>query len=538
MKRERMIKRLAKLGTPALMVMLLGNGCDALGPDFTGMDKVNIPEAWKGKGQRNDAQLAQWWKIFNDPVLNTLVSKTYAQNLDLKSAGLRILQSRAALGISEGLTYPQQQALSGNAAAVRQNDNYFRSAAVNFDLGWEMDVWGKYARGIESSEASLYASIASYDNIMVSVISEVARNYINYRTAQERIAYAKRNIVIQTRVTRMTEIQFNSGSVTELDMQQSRAQLYATRSLLPSFELSMIKARNAMAVLMGMNPDKVERMLHVGQKQSDTVNKYINTQKAYIQIKEGDKESLNVSFVPTVKFNPNNKIDAELLTNRPDVKVAEYQAHANSANIGSTMAQLYPSFSLFGNIGLNSNDATGSWISAGDALGVSAGPAFSWNIFQYDRIKNQIRIQDAIFEESLVNYNKTVLSAVSEVSDAVHGYILVKQQQKENKEAVKSTVRAFNISMTQYNDGLVSYQRLLSTVQSMTQNQDQSAQIKGSLANNVIALYKALGGGWQMNKGKAYISKEMAAKMGKRTDWGLYLDDNMTRLPQGMPNDQ
>jgi len=466
------------------------------------------------------------------------VSKTYAQNLDLKSAGLRILQSRAALGISEGLTFPQQQTLSGNAATVRQNSNNFNSAAINFDLGWEMDVWGKYARGIESSEANLYTSIASYDDIMVSVIAEVARNYINYRTAQERIAYAKRNIVIQTRVTRMTEIQFNSGSVTELDMQQSRAQLYATRSLLPSFELSMIKARNAMAVLMGMNPDKVERMLHVGQKQSDSVNKYINTQKAYIQIKEGDKENLNVSFVPTVKFNPNNKIDAELLTNRPDVKVAEYQAHAKSANIGSTMAQLYPSFSLFGNIGLNSNDATGSWISAGDALGVSAGPAFSWNIFQYDRIKNQIRIQDAIFEESLVNYNKTVLSAVSEVSDAVHGYILTEKQQKENKEAVKATVRAFNISMTQYNDGLVSYQRLLSTVQSMTQNQDQSAQIKGSLANNVIALYKALGGGWQMNKGKAYISKEMAAKMGKRTDWGLYLDDNMTRLPQGMPNDK
>ena len=261
------------------MVILLGNGGDTLGPDFTGMDKVNIPEEWKNKGQRNDAQIAQWWKIFNDPVLNTLVSKTYAQNLDLKSAGLRILQSRAALGISEGLTYPQQQTLSGNAAAVRRNSNNFNAAGINFDLAWETDVWGKYARGIESSEANLYASIASYDNIMVSVIAEVARNYINYRTAEERIAYAQRNITIQARVTKMTEVQFNSGSVTELDMQQARAQLYTTRSILPSLEFSMIKARNAMAVLMGMNPDKVESMLHLGQKHSDIVNKYINTKK-------------------------------------------------------------------------------------------------------------------------------------------------------------------------------------------------------------------------------------------------------------------
>lgn len=535
-----MIKKLGKLGTSALLVMLLSNGCDKLGPDFTGVgvDHVNIPQVWKDNGKSNNDQIAQWWKIFDDPVLNRLVSKTYAQNLDLKSAGLRILQSRAALGISEALTYPQQQRLSGNAAAVRQNSNNFNTAGINFDLGWEMDVWGKYSRGIESSKANLYTSIASYDNIMVSVIAEVARNYINYRTAEERIAYAKRNITIQTRVFKITEVQFNSGNVSELDMQQARAQLYATRSTLPVLELTKVNARNAMAVLMGRNIDKVENMLHPGKKEDDSINRYISTNESFIQIKEGDKDNLNVSLVPTARFNPNYKIDAELLTNRPDIKVAEYQAHANSANIGSEMSKLYPSFVLFGNIGINSNDASGKWISAGDAIGVSAGPSFSWNILQYDRIKNQIRIQDAIFEESLVNYNKTVLSAISEVSNALQGYILTKKQQEENKQAVNATVRAFNISMVQYNDGLVSYQRLLSTVESLTRNQDLFAQIKGSLAINVISLYKALGGGWQMSEGEAYISNEIAAKMEKRTDWGRYLDKNMTRLPQGMINDQ
>ena len=167
-------------------------------------------------------------------------------------------------------------------------------------------------------------------------------------------------------------------------------------------------------------------------------------------------------------------------------------------------------------------------------MGITVGPSFSWNIFQYGRIKNQIRLQDALFEESLVNYNKQVLSAVSEVSNAVHGYILTKKQQKENRKAVEATVRAFNISVIQYNDGLVNYQRLLTTVEKLTSTQDRYAQIKGNLALNAISLYKALGGGWQISKGKSYISKALAQKMKKRTDWGKYLDQNMTKLPKGM----
>ena len=530
-------KMMKKIGLSGLLVALLQTGCAPLGPNFSGVDTFKTPQAWAQKGTHDEAQIAQWWKIFKDPALDDLVQKTYAQNLDLKAAGLRILQSRAALGIATGLQYPQVQTLSGNVAGVRKNDNSFSAAAINFDIGWEMDIWGKYARGIESSEATLFTSLASYNDIMVSVIAEVARNYINYRTAQERIAYAKRNILIQERVTEITEIQFNSGNVSELDMQQSRSQLYATRSALPSLKLSMIKARNAMAVLLGSDAQTVEKMLKKGQTYHDNMGKYVNTKKSFIQIKEGNRDNINVSLVPTAKFNPQHKIDAALLSQRPDLKVAEYQAHANAAKIGSIEAELYPSFTLFGNIGLSANNALGAWTSGSNALGVTAGPAFSWNIFQYDRIKNQVRLQDAIFEESLVKYNKKVLSAVSEVSDALNGYRLTKEQLDENKLAVNATVRAFNISMTQYNDGLVSYQRLLSTVDSLTRNQDRYAQIKGSLATNVILLYKALGGGWQMSKGDAYVSQETAKKMQKRTDWGAYLDENMTKLPEGFSHD-
>ena len=530
-----MINKLPKLGLSALTLLML-SGCAKLGPDFMGIGNPPIPEKWKHAGKRNDKAIAQWWKTFHDPTLNTLVQKTYAQNLDIKSAGLRIAQARSVLGISEGLAFPQRQTLSGSASSSRTGVSDVATAGVNFDMGWEMDIWGKYARGIEASQADLYASVASYNNIMVSVISEVARNYINYRTAEERLAYARRNVTIQERVTRMTEIQFNSGNVSELDMQQSRTQLYNTRSLIPAIELTRVKARNALALLLASDEHTLNKILATGtKKHSDSVSNYIDTNKQEtMQIKQSSNDLLNIAMIPQARLNPYNKIDAALITRRPDIKVAEYRVRSDNAKIGSTIAELYPSFTLFGNIGWNTNNASGSWVSGSNALGVTVGPSFSWNIFQYGRIKNQIRLQDAKFEESLVNYNKSVLSAVAEVSNALNGYILTQKQQVENKKAVDATVRAFNISVIQYNDGLVNYQRLLTTVEKLTSTQDRYAQIKGSLSLNAIALYKALGGGWQISKGKSYLSQETAEKMKARIDWGKYLDPEMTRLPEGM----
>ena len=339
----------------------------------------------------------------------------------------------------------------------------------------------------------------------------------------------------------MTEVQFNSGNVSELDMQQARTQLYNTRSAIPALEINKIKARNAMAVLLGTDARTVNKILASGSnKYKDSKNNYIDMEKrGVLQLKENSSDLLNVlniAIIPQAHLNPYNKIDAGLLMRRPDIKVAEYRVRSDSALIGAAMAELYPSFSLFGNIGYNTNNASGSWLSGSNALGVTVGPSFSWNIFQYGRIKNKIRLQDALFEESLVNYNKRVLSAVSEVSDAVNGYILTQKQLVENQKAVDATVRAFNISVLQYNEGLVNYQRLLTTVEKLTNTQDRYATIKGNLSIQAILLYKALGGGWQISKGRSYLSKETAAKMKKRVDWDKYLDDNMTRLPKGMNN--
>ena len=503
-----------------LLLTLFMSGCTTLGPDFNKPKKIKLPNSWDKNLTKNDDMVTEWWKIFNDKTLNELVQKTYEQNFDLRSAGLRILQAKAALGISEGLTYPQQQTISASFAGVRQNGTNFLSANTNFNVGWEMDVWGKYARNIESSEATLYASIASYDDILVSIISEVARNYISYKTAQERMAFAKSNIEIQKKVTKMTKIQFNAGNVSELDVQQAKTQLYTTQSLIPSLELNMIQSRNALAILLAILPSDVDKLL----------SKYPT--KTSISIKNQNTYKVN-SFIPTASLDNNFTINASLIQRRPDIKIAELQARAQNAKIGSTQADLYPHFSLFGSISYNTNNTSNGWISAGNAIGINAGPAFSWNIFQYDRIKNQVRIQDAKFQDALNNYNKKVLLAISEVSNAYNGYTLTKKQLQFNKKTIEATMRAFDISMTQYDNGMVTYQRLLSTVEKLIKSEDNYALIKGNIATQIVFLYKALGGGWQIRKGRAYLHNEDVKQMSKRSDWGKYLDKGSLILPTG-----
>ncbi len=511
----------------AAVLALLFAGCVKVGPDFHGPGKVKLPDGWNAKAHRSDSSLAKWWRIYRDPALDRLVDMMYKQNLDLKSAALRIVQARALLGISHGMSFPQKQSISGSyVSADSSRTDRISKSDVSFDMGWELDLWGKYARGVESAEADLYAAIASYDDILVSLIAELARSYIQYCTAQERIAFARRNIEIQKYVTKVTEIQFNSGNVSELDMQQARTQLHSTKAALYELKLSKIRARNAIAMLLGINPKEADVYLR-SKRYRDNLGKYMDKDKGTLQLEEKKAVSLGTSIIPRPFFDPNRHIDAQLITRRPDVRMAEHIAHSRSAQIGIAKAELYPSFSLLGTIGYGNDSNTPHIIS------VIAGPSFAWNIFQYGRIKNSIRLQDAIFEESLLNYNKSVLEAVHEVSYALDSYRLTLRQLRENEAAVKASIRAFNISMKQYSDGLVSYQRLLNSVEKLTRFQDQYARIKGDLAIEVASLYKALGGGWQLSRGRRYLSSDSVRRMKERTDWGDMLKEDNVVLPKG-----
>jgi outer membrane protein TolC len=502
--------------------------CTKVGPDYVKPDKIQLPNNWEKASFKND-NISDWWALFNDETLNKLIEKASEQNLDLKTAGLRILQARAALGISQGFNYPQQQQISGNLAQQYKEKSDLTNFGVKFDLGWEIDFWGKYARGVESAEATLYSMVASYDNILVSVIAEVARNYINYRTAQERIAYTKRNISIQERVTKMTEVQFNAGNVSELDMQQAKTQLYMTKSKLPALELSMFKARNAISILLGTIPQNIDSILNL-----EEVKKQINEKETIFSQQSGIKDYniTSLSYIPTADLNDNITISANLLRRRPDIQVAELQAISQNAQIGAAKAELYPHFSLFGTIGFNlMRTSSNNWTSLGDSIGVTIGPSFRWNILQYGRIKNNVRLQDALLQEKLVNYNKKVLTAVNDVENAIAAYKSAKQQLEIQQKVIDASIRSFNLSMTQYKNGFVTYQRLLTSVQNLTLNEDVYAQLKGSISTNLIALYKSLGGGWQINRNKPYLKEKDIKQMRNRTDWADYFDKNKIILP-------
>ena len=526
---------LLKLTKPSLAILsVLGlSACTTLGPDYVHPEQTALPSDWSVEKAAQDTQqseqkLQQWWQQFNDPTLNQLVEMASQQNLDLEAAGLRIVQARSLLGISTGLQYPQVQTVSGNLARAYVNDQGVNNAALSFDAGWEMDIWGKYARGIESAEAGYYASIASYHDIMVTITAEVARNYINYRTFQERILLSRRNIEIQERVVNITQVQFDSGNVTELDVQQAKNQLFNTKAAQPSLEIAMKQSRTALALLLGVLPEEMEKLLQsegFAQRMADYENQFKSS---------GRKPALSGSDERSIVPRPprlDDKVDASLVMRRPDLQVSEMQARAQSAKIGIAETALYPSFSLFGSIGIDSTVPDGSSFSFSDSLTMVVGPTFSWNIFQYGRVKNNIRFEDARFQETLTNYNKKVLQAVNEVTNALEAYDLYLEQKSLRLQSVNSSIRAFNISMTQYENGQISFERLLNSVEKMTRAEDSYATIKGNVANQVVALYKSLGGGWEAQTGQPFLSETTAKQMQDRSDWDGLLDEEERVLP-------
>lgn len=513
-------KNILRVGMTAALTGVLG-ACTAVGPDYQIPQQPLLPSKWSDtETEKHTHAVGAWWELFQDPVLSDLIEKGAQQSLSVAAAGLRIVQARAALGISDALVFPQQQQLNGNYSALYRNEDWFNSASASLDVGWELDIWGKYARGIESSEASLYASIASYHDVLVSISAEIARNYINYRTAQERMYLSRQNIAIQQRVVEMTQVQFDAGNVSELDVQQAKTQLFSTQSTLPALSIARLQARNAIAVLLGTIPEKIEPLL-TQDEQNDTPNfdkRITEMQRPGMSAADYIKYSV-IPLAPKI----GETVDAQVMMRRPDLQVAELLTRAQSARIGLTEADLYPQFFLLGSVGVSQTVRSSSSFDLSDSITATIGPGLSWNIFQYGRIKNSVRIEDALFQESLTNYNQSILEAVVEVSNALEGYYNNVDKSQYDYDAVEASIRAFSISFNQYNNGLVSYQRLLSAVEAMTLREDVYAQTRGNIANQVVTLYKTLGGGWEPFINQPLVKPETVETMKLRTDWGDYL---------------
>jgi NodT family efflux transporter outer membrane factor (OMF) lipoprotein len=498
-------------GAAAGVVFVL-TGC-AVGPDFV-KPSAPVAESWLESEAPvvtpEGVDYGTWWTVFNDPVLDGLVEKAYEQNLRLQIAGLRILEARAQLGIAAGNLYPQQQVAGGEAVvqrlsknapnqsfADRSNFNY----ALGFDAAWELDFWGRFRRGVESADARLLANIANYDDVLVSLTAEVGRAYTQIRTFEERIEIQRENVKIQSRSLRIAEVRFENGAVTELDVAQARSLLRDTEALIPELETGLRQSKNALSILLGMPPSDLNVLL-AGPK-----------------------------LIPTAPLEVGVGIPADLLRRRPDVRRAELDAAAQSARIGFAKADLFPQISLVGSFGwqtssegrAQSNNANFSDLFKSDSITYVVGPTFSWPILNYGRLTNNVRLQDARFQQLVVNYQNTVLRAAQEVEDGLVGFLKSRESARFLKESVDASKRAVRLAEIQYREGAVDYQRVLDTQRALTNSQQNETQTRGDVVLNLIATYKALGGGWETRIGKEFVDEAIQEEMRKRTNWGKLL---------------
>ncbi len=508
-----------------ITVALFNSSCSLIGPDYATPDAA-IEKNWvsspDGVNNKDSAKLATWWQVFHDPVLDKLVSEARKDNLSLQAAGVRIAEARAQLGITTGTLYPQQQQVRGGLSQQKLSaygantnpsmDREFAATNVGFDVGWELDVWGKFRRGIQASEANLDASIANYDDVLVSITAEVARVYVGIRTTQALIDVANENTKIQQRTLEIAKALYKGGVMTEIDYLQAETLLHNTLATIPPLEAQLQQAKNALNVLLG--------------KPAGTIDGYLKEKKP----------------IPVAPIYAAVGMPADMLRRRPDIRMAERQLASQSGLIGVAEADLYPHFSILGSISLSASDAAVTYASmGGSTLGhlfdgksfqYSIGPSVSWNIFNYGRIKNQVRIEDARFQTLISVYQQTVLNAGREAESALSGFVNAQKRCKELQESYQSAKRSTDLSLYQYQEGLVDYQRVLDSQRSLAAAQDAATRGYSDISINLIVLYKAVGGGWETRTEQDFIPEKIKQQMDKRTDWGDLMKPQNLKLPE------
>ena len=503
---------LVKAGFLALAGMFLVAGCKTVGPDFE-KPEAPVADTWlNADDERVDTSAStyqDWWEVFEDPALSGLIDTAYQQNLSLQVAGLRVMEARARLGIATGLKYPQAQSVGGayiynhdsiNAPpfsslpdeVVQGVDRTNSVWMASFDAAWEADVWGKFRRGVEAADASLAASMLNYDAVLVTLTGDIAALYTTIRTLEERLAYARTNVDLQRQALDLANTRFKLGATSELDVQQATGLLYNTEALIPALQLSLDRTQNTLSFLLGMPPSDLENLLGTSGK------------------------------IPGVPESVAVGIPADLLRRRPDVRAAEMAAAAQSAAIGISQADLYPSFVLAGSIGVVAGSAS-DLFDSGSTNGYIT-PFFKWDIFNYGRIKNNVRVQDARFEQAVTTYQNAALAAAKEVQDGLQGFLRTQEQVGYLRSAVTASGRAAELALVQYREGATDYTRVLNTQTALLQQQDALTSARGQVVSNLVSTYKALGGGWQLREGNNYVRPNTIDTMRERTDWGEVLE--------------
>jgi NodT family efflux transporter outer membrane factor (OMF) lipoprotein len=423
------------------------------------------------------AEGGTWWSVFLDPTLCALIDTAYRENLDVKTAATRVLETRAQRNIAAGNLFPQTQNAIGDYlhAQISKNLNVFGNPqaamptnldvwATGFNASWELDFWGRLRRQIESSEAEMNASVEGYHDALVTLVADVATNYVQVRTFQQRLAYARRNVEIQRVSLRIAEARLKAGKATSLDVKQARSSLAQTEASIPPLALGLRQANNRLCVLLGQPPRDLVAGLPDGP-------------------------------IPSAPPEITVGIPAGLLNRRPDVRRALREAAAQSAQIGVAEADFYPQIGVSGFIGYAAADIRKLFLPA--SLTGLLLPNFSWKILNYGRIVNNVRVQDARLQEKVVDYQKTVLTASREVEDGLAGFLQYQRQAQHLDDSVTEAAASVELVQAQYEQGLVDFNRVLTAQAQLVALDDQLATTRGNVALSVIAVYRSLGGGWQ-----------------------------------------
>lgn len=418
---------------------------------------------------------SHWWKVFGDPVLDCLVQTAYQQNLPLKEAGFRVLQARAQLGIAVGNFFPQTQELIADAERrgvsvtvanrVATPVRWFNIFDTGFTLSWELDFWGRYRRSIESAEATYNVYIEDYDSILVMTVGDVARYYAQVRTLQQQIDYTRTNIDLQRKTLDLVQIRFENGAVSDLDVEQAKTNVARTEAFLPPLEISLRQAMNSLCILLGIPPENLVKKIGLGP-------------------------------IPVTPKEVCVGIPADLLRRRPDVREAERRVAAQSAQIGVATSQLFPHISLNGTIGYQTSKLRDLF--SDQSIFGTAGPSVQWSILNYGRLVNQIHVEDAKFQELVANYQNKVLTANQEVENGLVAFLQSQDQAQSLAKAVAAARKSVDIALIQYREGKVDFNRVFTLERDLVTYMDDLAQAQGAISQGLVAIYRALGGGWQI----------------------------------------
>lgn len=447
----------------------LANDCK-VGPNYCPPAVAVAPDWIDAADKRvlhETPELAAWWTTLGDPVLNQLVAEAYSQNLTLRQAGARVLEARRLRAIAVGTFFPQEQSLSGsysyNKARGTGPDTRFSLWNGQFNLAWELDFWGRYRRAITSADADLDASIYDYGDVVVTLVADVAATYVDIRTLEARLELIRENVENQQGTYDIVEARFDNRAASEIDLQQAKSSLAQTQAFVPQLETALRQAQNQLCVLLGIPPEDLTARLGQGD-------------------------------IPDVASKIAIGIPAPMLLRRPDVRRAERELAAQSELIGIAESDLYPHITLSGTAGVSANRI--DELFTDPSFFASIGPSFRWDILNYGRIVNNVGVQEARFLQLLWAYRQAVLLANLEAENAIVQFLNSQEQLTYQLEAAEAARITNELILFSLREGAVDYNRVFNVQNFKTQQEESAAVAKGQVAQNVIAIYRALGGGW------------------------------------------